>query len=74
MTGQHIEPDLKTASRMSFGRPFLSSPACAKRATAIYTRNHSPIQMNIKVRYRLAPYHIQRQNQRSPHQQLAWRR
>jgi len=53
MAGQHIEPDLKTAGHMSFGQPFLStSPACAKRAMAIYTRNHSPIQMNIKVKVR----------------------
>jgi hypothetical protein len=25
IAGQHIEPDLKTASRMSFGQPFLST-------------------------------------------------
>jgi hypothetical protein len=53
VAGQHIEPDLKTAGHMSFGQPFLStSPACAKRAMAIYARNHSPIQTNIKVKAR----------------------
>ena len=51
MAGQHIEPDLKTASRMSFGQP-LNKPRLREASHGDLYPDHSPIQMNIKVNVR----------------------